>query len=76
MAKSQLNCSSLEELRAAQFELHRELMNTCRRYLPVVGLPTVIGIIDMVKNESIDLEAATRQRVDKENTSEDNFDSF
>ena len=39
-----------------------------RRYLHKLGIASIVGIIDIVKSETIDLENATRQSISQEET--------
>jgi len=50
---------TLEEYRALEVALHRELMNTCRKYIGDLGIVSIMGILDIVKQETIELERAT-----------------
>ncbi len=66
MAPDEMGSGTLEEYKSAEFELHRELMNVCRKYIHKIGIASIIGIIDIVKNETIDLEGVTRPAVEHE----------
>ena len=66
MVQSKTGCDTLEEYKAAEFEFHSDLMNVCRKYIHQIGIASIIGIIDIVKNETIDLESATRPAVEHE----------
>ena len=55
---------SLEEYRAAETELHTELMGITRRYISKLGIVSLIGILDIVKQETRELEKATRKNLD------------
>lgn len=62
---------SLKEYRALEAILHRDLMNCSRKYLNELGIVSVIGIMDIVKQEIIELEKATKKTFDSEqNTAE------
>ena len=71
MATEGTDSRMLEEYKAVEFEFHRELMNVCRKYLHKLGIASIVGIIDIVKNETIDLENATRQNIGQEETVDD-----
>ena len=55
---------SLEEYRAAETELHTELMGITRRYISKLGIVSLMGILDIVKQETRELEKATRKNLD------------
>ncbi len=55
---------SLEEYRAAETELHTELMGITRRYISKLGVVSLMGILDIVKQETRELEKATRKNLD------------
>lgn len=59
---------TLEEYRALETELHRELMKICREYINDLGIVSVMGILDIVKQEAIELEKATRKIMKSEET--------
>lgn len=64
---------SLEEYRGFEAALHRDLMNCCRRYVNYLGIVSIVGIIDIVKQETIELEKATKKNIgsdQQENTNE------
>jgi len=50
---------TLEEYRALEVELHRDLMKVCRKYINELGIVSIMGILDIVKQESVELEKAT-----------------
>jgi len=55
---------SLEEYRVAETELHTELMGITRRYISKLGIVSLMGILDIVKQETRELEKATRKNLD------------
>jgi len=57
---------SLDEYRKYEVQLHLELTNACRKYMAKLGIVSVIGILDIVKQESIELERATKKTFKKE----------
>ncbi len=59
---------TLEEYRALETELHRELMKICREYINDLGIVSIMGILDIVKQEAIELEKATRKIMKSEET--------
>ena len=63
---------TLEEYRVLENQLHHELMNTCRKYISGLGIVSIMGILDVVKQETIELERATKRTFKKEEFSRDN----
>ena len=57
---------TLEEYRQLEMQLHLELMNTCRKYISKLGIVSIMGILDIVKQETIELERATKKTFKKE----------
>jgi hypothetical protein len=57
---------TLDEYRQLEMQLHIELMNTCRKYISQLGIVSIMGILDIVKQEAIELEGATRKNIKKE----------
>ena len=53
--------TTLEKYRELETRLHHELMNTCRKYIYELGIVSIMGILDIVKQETIELEKATRR---------------
>jgi len=58
-----MNGNSYERLKALETSFHRDLMNNCRKYLNHIGIISVLGIIDLVKQEVVELEHATKRNV-------------
>lgn len=52
--------SKFKEYKNYEIQLHRELMNSCRRYINKLSIVSILGILDFVKQEAIELERATR----------------
>lgn len=57
---------TLDEYRQLEMQLHLELINACRKYISQLGIVSLIGILDIVKQESIELERATKKSFKKE----------
>ena len=57
---------TLLEYRAAEIKLHSELMKICRNYINELGIVSIMGILDIVKQETIELEGATRRNIKDE----------
>ena len=52
---------TLEEYRLIENQLHHDLMNACRKYISELGIVSIIGMLDIVKQETIELERATKR---------------
>ncbi len=57
---------SLKEYRELEMALHFDLMGVCRKYLTKLGIVSIIGIFDLVKQEAMELERATREDIKDE----------
>ena len=57
---------SLKDYRNLEAIFHRDLANCCRKYLNELGIISVIGVMDIVKQEVIELEKATKKTFDSE----------
>ena len=68
MDMSEIDDRTLKEYRALETELHRELMKICREYINDLGIVSIMGILDIVKQEAIELERATRKIMKSEET--------
>jgi len=66
---------TLDEYRQLEVKLHLELTNTCRKYISHLGIVSIMGILDIVKQETVELERATREDMHRER-SKDNLDTF
>ena len=52
---------TLKEYRESEVDLHIELMKICRKYMSDLGIISIMGILDIVKQEIVELEKATRK---------------
>ena len=59
-----------EEYKNYEIELHREIMNCCRKYIKKISIFSILGILDYVKQEAVELESATSHDLDKEQSFE------
>lgn len=57
---------TLEEYRQLEMQLHLELINSCRKYISELGIVSIMGILDVVKQEAIELERATKKTFKRE----------
>lgn len=55
-----------DEYKNYEMELHREIMNCCRKYIKKISIFSILGILDYVKQEAVELESATSHDLDKE----------
>jgi hypothetical protein len=70
---------TLDQYRNWENQLHLELMNSCRRYITKLGIVSIVGILDVVKQETIELEKATRksfQENENQGQQSQSFDKF
>jgi len=72
---------TLREYRQLEMQLHLELMNTCRKFISKLGIVSIMGILDIVKQEAMELEKAMRESIKREEFDVDNnqkseIDSF
>ena len=63
---------TLNEHRQLEMELHLELLKTCKKFIPKLGIVSIMGILDIVKQEAIELEKATRESIKGEEYTADN----
>jgi hypothetical protein len=63
---------TLSEYRQLEMQLHLELMNTCRKFISKIGIVSIMGILDIVKQEAMELEKAMRESVKREEFDVDN----
>jgi len=62
----------LSNYREVEIGFHRELMNVCRKYINYLNLVSVVGTIETVKQEAIELIRATsKSSFEEEKISED-----
>ena len=54
---------SMKEFRIIESALHKDLTDCCRHYLKELGIVSIIGVIDIVKQETIELEHATKKNI-------------
>jgi len=54
----------LDEYRQYEKNLRLELMNVCRRYIQKISIVSIMGVIDLVKQETLELEKVTKTDVE------------
>ena len=57
---------TLKDYRELEMQLHSDLMGVCRKYLTRLGIVSIMGIFDIVKQEAMELEKATREDIKEE----------
>ncbi len=57
---------TLEKYRALELQMHRELMGVCRKYITELGIVSIMGILDIVKQETVELERAASKVIKSE----------
>ena len=58
-----------QDYKNMEISLHRDLMNSCRRYISRLSIVSILGILDVVKQESVELEKETRNNIKNEELS-------
>ena len=66
MDQSDMGSIPLDQHRQLESQLHLELTNACRKYMSKLGIVSIIGLLDIVKQESIELERATNKSLKSE----------
>jgi len=66
MYPSDIESRTLDEYKQLEMQLHLELMNTCRKYISQLDVVSIMGILDIVKQEAIELEGAARKNIKKD----------
>lgn len=62
---------NLDDYKMLEINLHREIMNSLRRYINDLSIVSIIGILEIVRQEAIELEHATKKNVYGLQTEED-----
>ena len=57
---------TLEQYAALEVGLHRDLMKICRSYMNELSIVSIMGILDIVKQETVELYRATKKNIDHE----------
>jgi len=73
-SEKNVDFKSADEYREAETRLHMELMSVTRRYLSKLRIVSLIGVLDIVKQEVQELERATKKNLDVENPQDENQD--
>ena len=66
MQEKECESMTLEDYKNFELQLHRELINTCRKYINYVGIISMMGVLDLLKQEITELEQATRNHQKEE----------
>jgi hypothetical protein len=54
---------SLGDYKACESQFHRELMSVCRKYMNYLSIVSILGILEIVKQESIELEKVATEEL-------------
>lgn len=54
----------LDEYRQHEKNLRLELMNVCKRYMQKISIVSIMGVIDLVKQDTLELEKVTKTDVE------------
>ena len=60
----------LSEYKQYEKNLRLELMNVCKKYIQRLSIVSIMGILDLVKQETLELEKVTKSDVDRDSTSQ------
>lgn len=50
----------LKDYKSVEVDFHTELMNVCKKYVHRLDTISILGIMDIVKTETIEFEKATK----------------
>jgi hypothetical protein len=59
-----------------EVQLHRELTNSCRKYSNTLSIVSILGILEIVKQETIEFEQATKNTFNQNVESEQDIGNF
>ena len=59
-------CDTLQVYREYKLKFHGELLDTCREYLNKLSIVSILGLIEIVKQEVMELEKATKRDINNE----------
>ncbi len=65
---------SINYVRELESNFHRELAGVCRKYQRDIGIVSVLGMLELVKQETIELESATKRNIDYDKSNFENKD--
>jgi hypothetical protein len=54
----------IDEYRQHEKNLRLELMNVCKRYMQKISIVSIMGVIDLVKQDTLELEKVTKTDVE------------
>jgi FMN-dependent NADH-azoreductase len=64
MDEQQNIINPLNEYRQNEKNLRLELMNVCKKYIPRISITSIMGVLDLVKQETLELEKVTKSDVE------------
>lgn len=67
---------TLKNYKDYEIQLHRELTNICRKYSNTLSIVSILGILDIVKQETIEFEQATKNTLNQNVESEQDIGDY
>lgn len=67
---------SLKEYREYKTMFHGELMDICREYLNKLSIVSILGILEIVKQETMELEQAAKKELSSYGEKSDFIEKF
>jgi len=67
---------TLKNYKDYEVQLHRELTNSCRKYLNTLSIVSILGILEIVKQETLEFEQATKNTLNQNVESEQDIGNF
>jgi hypothetical protein len=64
MDETQNIMNPLNEYRKYEKDLRLELMGVCKKYIPRISITSIMGVLDLVKQETLELEKVTKSDVE------------
>jgi hypothetical protein len=64
MDEQQNIMNPLNEYRQFEKNLRLELMNICKKYIQRLSITSIMGVLDLVKQETLELEKVTKSDVE------------
>lgn len=67
---------TLKEYREYKTKFHGELIDICREYLNKLSIVSILGIIEIVKQETMELDQATKKELSSNGEKSDFIEKF
>ncbi len=68
--------NTLKNYKDYEVQLHRELTNSCRKYSNSLSIVSILGILEIVKQETLEFEQATKNTLNQNVESEKDIGNF